>query len=73
MNTRERHARELIIFADGLEQAGFGHLARRARVVARDALELLEELKIERIARRRIQADRDRLLEMAAAGTLRTS
>lgn len=73
MTDREQRARELITFVGGIEEAGFGQLARRSRVVARDALELLEELQVERTARQKIQADRDRLLVMAAAGTLRAS
>ena len=57
-------ARELIVFADGLEQGGWGDYARRARNVARDALWALDELEAERSARQAVQQARDRLLTM---------
>lgn len=50
-----QRARDLIVFADGLEEAGLITYAQRARMVARDALELLDELAGERSARRSIQ------------------
>ncbi len=66
--TREQQAataaRELIVFADGLEQGGWGDYARRARLVARDALWALDELAAERSARQAVQQARDRLMDM---------
>jgi hypothetical protein len=57
-------ARELIVFADGAEEAGMISYARRARVVARDLIRLAGELETERSARQKIQADRDRCLQI---------
>jgi hypothetical protein len=62
----ERDARELIAFADGLDECGFNEIGRRSRVVARDALRLAEELKAERSTRQAIQEDRDRCLQLLA-------
>jgi hypothetical protein len=44
-------ARELILFADGAEEAGLAGYARRARHVARETLWLTEQLAAERSAR----------------------
>jgi hypothetical protein len=54
-------ARELITFADGLSEAGFDEIGRRARVVARDALEAVDALAAERSARRALQDRCERL------------
>ena len=62
--TREQQAadqaRELLVFADGIEDAGHPELARRSRVVARDTIWLVEQLEAERAARIRMTEDRDR-------------
>lgn len=68
LENAKRDARELLVFADGVEDAGHPELARRSRSVARDALALAASLAAERSARIAIQADRDRLLAMMAAG-----
>ena len=64
--TREQQAaqlaNELIVFADGAEEAGLVTYAQRARVVARETLWLVDALEAERSARRAIQEARDRLL-----------
>ena len=60
----ERRARDLIVFADGAEEAGLVMYAQRARVVARDVLRVAGELRAERSARGSIQAERDRLQTM---------
>ena len=69
-HTREQqaahHAAELIVFADGAEEAGLVDYARRARNVARETLWLVEMLDAERAARMAIQEARDRLLAMVA-------
>ena len=57
----EQRARDLITFADGLEEAGLRTYAQRARATARDVLELGRQLRHERGARETIQAHRDRL------------
>ncbi len=63
--TREEQARlaaaELIVFADGAEEAGMIRYAQRARSVARDTLWLVDELAAERSARQALQTARDRL------------
>jgi hypothetical protein len=59
-------ARELIVFANGLEDAGHAETARRSRMVARDLLEACDELAAERSARVAIQAARDRCLAILA-------
>lgn len=64
----EQRARELIVFADGLEEGGLVDYARRARMVARDALDAIAELDAERSARRALQAERDRLRAMLWPG-----
>lgn len=62
--TREARAAEeargLVVFADGLEDAGFVELARRARVVAAETLWLADELAGARAALAGMEADRDR-------------
>jgi hypothetical protein len=58
----ECRARELLVFADGVLDAGFEQLSRRSRVVAGDLIRCIEELRAERSARVAIQAARDRLL-----------
>jgi hypothetical protein len=55
-------AAELILFADGLEAAGMVEYARRARVVARETIWLVQTLTAERSARKAIQKSRDSLL-----------
>ena len=60
----EQRARALIVFADGVEEAGLVVYAQRARVVARDLLRVTAELRAERWARGGIQAERDRLRKM---------
>jgi hypothetical protein len=57
-------AADRIVFADGLEQGGFEDYAQRARVVARETIWLADELAAERSARKAIQEQRDRLLEL---------
>lgn len=56
-------ARELIVFADGVELGGdqFVGYARRARAVARDVLELAEQLESARSMNDALVAERDRL------------
>jgi hypothetical protein len=59
-------ARDLILFADGVQEGagGFPELARRARVAARDVLELAEQLDAERSARVAMQKARDEALDV---------
>lgn len=61
-------ARELITFADGVEDAGHPDLARRSRNVARETLWLLDQLSAERSARRAFQTSHDRLLAKLMMG-----
>ncbi len=65
MSSREQQAAkaaaELIVFADGAEEAGMIQYAQRARVTARDTLWLIDELAAERSARQALQTARDRL------------
>lgn len=69
--TREQQAAELaaelIVFADGAEEAGLIVYAQRARVVARETLWLVDSLAAERSARVAMQEARDRLLQMVTA------
>jgi hypothetical protein len=51
----EERARELIIWCDALTDLGLDETARLSRVVARDALELVEALAAERSAREAFQ------------------
>jgi hypothetical protein len=46
----DQRARDLIVFADGVEEGGLVEYARRARVVARDLLEALAALEASRSA-----------------------
>ncbi len=71
MDDVERRARDLIIYADGAEQAGQVDFAQRARVVARDLLQALHDLRSERSVRRSFQAERDRLRNLLATRTSR--
>jgi hypothetical protein len=57
----EQRARDLIVFADGVEEAGLRVYAQRARVVADDLLRIAADLRAERSARLSIQQERDRL------------
>jgi hypothetical protein len=59
-------ARDLLTFADGLEEAGLPEIARRSRMVARDVLELAEELTAERSARRSSQENYERARDVIA-------
>jgi hypothetical protein len=53
---RER-ARELVVFCDGFDEGGaYPEFARRARLVAGDLVEALDELAAERSARVALQA-----------------
>jgi hypothetical protein len=53
-------ARALLDYCDGLEDGGLVNYAAKARIVARDAVELVEIVEVERSARvplqRRIEA-----------------
>jgi hypothetical protein len=71
LDRAEQNARELIIFADGVEEAGHRVYAQRARVVADDLLRVAGELRAEGSARQAIQAERDRIWTMILAGKLR--
>jgi hypothetical protein len=51
----EQRASELLVWCDALTEAGLAEVARRSRVVARDALELVAELAAERSAREALQ------------------
>lgn len=66
--TREQKAAqlaaELIVFADGAEEAGLVTYAQRARVVARETIWLADALEGERSARRAIQKQRDECLRI---------
>jgi len=70
LDRAEQGAREFIVFCDGLEEAGQRVYAQRGRVVADDLLRIAGELRAERSARVAIQAERDRLREIVAAGRL---
>lgn len=54
-----QRARDLIVFADGVLDAGFEQLGRRARVVADDLLRVADDLEAERSARVAVQGARD--------------
>ena len=62
----EAAARDLIAFADGVEDAGHPDLARRSRNVARYTLWLLDQLDAEHSARVAMQKARDQGLEILA-------
>jgi hypothetical protein len=64
-----QRARDLITFADGLEEGGFPDYASRARATARDALELAEQLEAARSMNDALHADRDRLRNLLAQGS----
>lgn len=51
----QQRARDLIQFADGLDEGGFPHFAAKARMVARDSLDAVAELEAERSVRRALQ------------------
>jgi hypothetical protein len=61
-------AASLLVFLEGAEDAGGAEagpeLRRRSRLLARLALEALDDLESERSARVAIQAQRDRLLQI---------
>jgi hypothetical protein len=57
----EERARELIVWCDALTDAGLDETARRARMVARDSVELADTLDAERSARRALQERCERL------------
>ena len=59
-----QQARELIVFADGMEAVGYTDYAQRARVVARETVWLVGELEAERSARRALQARCDTQQEL---------
>lgn len=63
-----RKAQELIVFCDGLEQAGYETYAHRARWVARETFWLAEQLHVERAARESLIAERDRLMALRTGG-----
>jgi hypothetical protein len=69
--SRERVA-EFLLFADGVEDAGLVEYARRARVVARDLDDALDELAAERSARVSIQAARDNCIALLTSRTTPT-
>ncbi len=71
MDDPEQRARDLIIFCDGLEHAGFADFSQRARTVARDLLKAAHDLRAEQSARVSIQAERDRLRDMLSARAAR--
>jgi hypothetical protein len=62
----ERDARELVVFADGIEENGFRRLAQRSRCAADDILQLVTELRAERSVRMAIQEQRDAFERLAA-------
>jgi hypothetical protein len=57
-------ARDLIGFADGLEDGGQVDTARRIRVVASDLIEVAEQLRDERSARQAAEASYKRALNV---------
>jgi hypothetical protein len=61
-----RRARDLIVYADGVEEAGLENYARRARDVAREVIWLVEEVARERAARALIQERCDELRRLLA-------
>jgi hypothetical protein len=65
--TAEQRARDFIVFCDAAEQFRFIDYARRGRTIARDLLDTLEELAVERSARVAIQAERNRFRELLIA------
>ncbi len=67
MDDAEQRARDLIVFCDGLDHAGFRDFSQRARMVARDLLKATHDLRMERSVRVSIQAERDRLRDLFSA------
>jgi hypothetical protein len=64
----ETNARELILFADGVEEAGLRVYAQRARVVADDLLKIARtNCDPERSVRQSIQKERDRLRDILSS------
>ena len=59
-----KEAEELIVFADGLEEAGQTVLAARCRIVGRELIWAIQSLEAERSARVALGKARDRLLGM---------
>jgi hypothetical protein len=62
----EQDGRDLIVFADGVEEAGHRVYAQRARSVADHLLRVVDELQAERSARRSIQKQCDAFKRLAA-------
>lgn len=58
-----QRAQDLLVFADGIEEAGLANYAHRARLVAQDALRLAEQLDMERRSRLE-QKQRDEAREL---------
>ena len=63
-STAAQRARALILFADGVEQAGWADYAQKARDVAHDLLKLADQLEAERSARGALQARCQELQEL---------
>jgi len=59
LDDARQRARDALAAGDVLEEIGLPEFGGRLRVLARDVLELAEQLEAERSARRTIQADRD--------------
>jgi hypothetical protein len=66
LQSLEERARELLVFADALDDAGLEKFAHKSRALAEEALRLAEELRVERIARQEAQEARDRALDLLA-------
>ncbi len=64
--TAATEARDLLVFAEGFDEAGHTGIARRSRVVARELLWALDALQAERSARVAIQKQRDECLQILA-------
>jgi hypothetical protein len=64
LDTAVARAHELIAFCDGLEDAGQADTARRSRMVARDLIEIAEQLRAERSACSAAQANYERCLNI---------
>lgn len=63
----EARARALIEFADGLEDAGQEQTARRSRMVARDCVDVVEELRGLEGACRTLKQRNERALDLILA------
>lgn len=61
-----RDAEQLIVFADGAEEAGLTVYARRARVVARETIWLATELENARSTNRALKQKTDRMDDILA-------